>query len=189
MGTTIYYFTGTGNCLKVARDLAAELGDAEVISIAKAINKEIGSPAERIGIIYPVYMFGMPLIVNQFIDKLKNGKDRYIFAIATYGGMAGSALGQTARQLASRGMKLSAGFAVKMPGNYTPLYEAIPTEKQNELFEEERRKIKLITETIKEKRQQKVESSSFLLNLLFSGILYNLLSPKIPVMDKRLLGG
>ncbi len=184
MGTTIFYFTGTGNCLKVARDLAIELGDAEIVSIAKTMNKEIDSLAERIGIVYPVYMFGMPLIVKEFINKLRPGKERYIFAIATYGGTAGDALGQTARQLRSQGLKLSSGFCVKMPGNYTPLYGAIAAEKQNEMFEEERRKIKIIAGTIKEKRQQKVESSSFLINLLFSGVLYNLFSSKIPVMDK-----
>jgi ferredoxin len=184
MSTTIFYFTGTGNCLKVARDLAAELGDAEVISIAKAINKEIDLLTERIGIVYPVYMFGMPLIVKEFIGKLKSGKDKYIFAVATYGGMAGSALGQTARQLTSQGMQLSAGFSVKMPGNYTPLYEAIPLEKQNKLFAEERQRIKAIAETVKEKRQVKIENGPFLLNLFFSGLLYNLFSPKIPLMDR-----
>jgi ferredoxin len=184
MGTTIFYFTGTGNCLKVSRDLAAELGDAEIVNIAKVMHKEIDLSAQRIGIVYPVYMFGMPLIVNKFIDKLKSSEDKYIFAIATYGGMAGSSLGQTARRLASRGMQLSAGFAVKMPGNYTPLYEAIPLEKQNKLFTEEKQRIKAIAETVREKRQVKIKNGPFLLNLFFSGLLYNLFSPKIPVMDK-----
>ena len=54
MKSTLFYFTGTGNCLKVARDLARELGDANIINIAKVMGEELDLSAERIGIIYPV---------------------------------------------------------------------------------------------------------------------------------------
>ena len=96
MKTSLYYFSGTGNCLKVARDLSGKLENAEVISIPKAIsNKQLATDADTIGIIYPVYMWGMPLIVVDFINKLMPKESTYIFAIATYGGMSGSSLLQT----------------------------------------------------------------------------------------------
>ena len=66
MRTVIFYFSGTGNCLKVARDLASELGNTELIPVAKAIKDKAKVLVECIGIIYPVYMFGMPLIVKKF---------------------------------------------------------------------------------------------------------------------------
>ncbi|MEA3560983.1 MAG: EFR1 family ferrodoxin, partial [Candidatus Omnitrophota bacterium] len=148
MRTTIFYFSGTGNCLKVAGDLVSELDDAEIVSIPKVINREIDCSAERIGIVFPVYIFGMPLLVENFIKRLKPEKDKYIFAVATYGGMAADTLGQAARQLKRQGLKLSAGFLVKMPGNYTPLYEAIPVKKQQKIFAAGQQRIKNIARIV-----------------------------------------
>ncbi|MDP2923493.1 MAG: EFR1 family ferrodoxin [Candidatus Omnitrophota bacterium] len=185
MSTTIFYFTGTDNSLKVARDLAKELGDANIISIPKVIDKEFDLSAERIGIIYPVYMFGMPLIVRKFIEKLKTNKNKYIFAIVTYGGMVGNTLGQNVKELATQGLKLSAGFAIRMPGNYTPLYEAVARQKQNKMFAEEAQRIKEIAKAINQKWPHKIAKGNFIANFIFSEIIYNLSSPKIPIMDKK----
>jgi ferredoxin len=182
MKTTIFYFSGTGNSLKVARDLATELGNTEVIPIAEAINRKMDLSAERIGIVFPVYAWGMPLIVVNFLKKLKTAQ--YIYAVATYGRMPGGALKQTANLLKSQGMKLSAGFGIAMPGNYTPLYGAIPVEKQQKMFKKEKDKIKDIAEIVKESRESKIERSFFLINWVFSDLLYRLFSPKIPTMDK-----
>ncbi len=184
MSTTLFYFSGTGNSLKVTRDLAAQLGDTSIISIPKAINSDILINTDVVGVIYPVYMFGMPLIVNRFLQKLKNAEGKYLFAIATCGGMAANALGKTSRELKRQGLKLSAGFIVRMPGNYTPLYEAIPENKQKAMFEEERVRIKDISEIIHQKQICPPEHQVPLLSWLFSGI-YKLGSPRIPSSDKN----
>ncbi|MCX5705192.1 MAG: EFR1 family ferrodoxin [Candidatus Omnitrophica bacterium] len=184
MTTTIFYFTGTGNCLKVARDLAKALDDTKITSISKVLNGEIDLSTDRIGIIYPVYMFGMPLIVSRFIKKLSLAKDKYIFAIATYGGMPGGSLGQTARELKAIGLKLSAGFGIAMPGNYTPLYGAIDKNKQKSMFVKETKRIVEIASIIREKKDAKIEENNFLTNAIFSGLIYKASSPKIPYMDK-----
>lgn len=184
MKTHIFYFSGTGNCLKAARDLANELGDADIISVPKIINQEIDFSAERVGIIFPVYMFGMPLIIVDFIKKLKMEKNKYIFAVATCGGMAADALGQTAKQLKKQGLKLAAGFVISMPGNYTPLYEAVSLEKQKKLFMMERRRIKNIAQIVKESRQYKIEKGPIFFNWIFSGI-YKLGAPRLPNSDKH----
>ncbi|MBN2482622.1 MAG: EFR1 family ferrodoxin [Candidatus Omnitrophica bacterium] len=170
--------------MKVARDLADELGDTQIIAIAGAIDRDINVTSECIGIIYPVYMFGMPLIVSRFIKKMKGGEDKYIFAIATCGGMAANALGQTYRECKRSGIKLSAGFIIPMPGNYTPLYEAIPADKQNALFEKEKKKIKNIVGIIRRKQSHPIEHNSRLTNWLFSGI-YKLGSSQIRSADKN----
>jgi ferredoxin len=183
MSTAIFYFSGTGNCLKVARDLARELGDADIFNIAKVIDKEIDLTADRIGIIYPVYMFGMPLIVTRFVRQLKAAQNKYIFAIATCGGKAANTLKQNAILLKSQGLKLAAGFIIKMPGNYTPLYGAIPLEKQKKMFEKEKQRVKEIAGIVKDNRQYKIEKDAFLLRGLLS-IIYQLMSPKIPFLDK-----
>ncbi|NRV63944.1 flavodoxin [Clostridium beijerinckii] len=35
MNTTIYYFSGTGNSLKVANDLSNQLTDSKIVKISK----------------------------------------------------------------------------------------------------------------------------------------------------------
>lgn len=184
MKTTLFYFTGTGNCLKVARDLAAELGDTDIISIPRVIDKGPDLSAGRIGIIYPVYMFGMPLIVKRFVEKLNPKKDKYIFVIATCGGSAANTLGQNAALLKRRGARLSAGFIIKMPGNYTPLYEAIPPEKQKKMFADEKMRIGEIAELVRNNTRYKTEKDAFLLRWLFA-MIYPAMSPKIPFLDRN----
>ncbi|MEW5757948.1 MAG: EFR1 family ferrodoxin [Candidatus Omnitrophota bacterium] len=185
MKTVIFYFSGTGNCLKVAQDIAAGLKDTEIIAIPKVIDEsEISTKANNVGIIYPVYMFGMPLILSRFIKKLKFNSAQYIFSVATYGGMMGSTLIQTKRELKKQGIKLSAGFGIKMPGNYTPLYGALPLDKQEKMFAKENEKIKLICEIVKASKEAPIEKGLILENLLLSGIIYNVCSPQIPSMDK-----
>ncbi|MFH1879056.1 MAG: EFR1 family ferrodoxin [Candidatus Omnitrophota bacterium] len=82
MKTKIFYFSGTGNCLKTARDLAKELGDPDVVSIPKVINSKIDFSSDCMGIVFPVYMFGMPLIVADFINKMPVEKGKYIYSLS-----------------------------------------------------------------------------------------------------------
>ncbi|MFZ2357142.1 MAG: EFR1 family ferrodoxin [Candidatus Omnitrophota bacterium] len=170
MKITIFYFSGTGNSLKVARDLANELGNTEIIFIPKAMRQGIDLSADRIGLVYPVYMFGLPLVVRDFINQLKTDKSKYIFSVATYGGIAANTLGLNAKLLARQGLKLSAGFLVKMPGNYIPLYEAISREKQDKLFVREQKRIKEIAGVVREGRNRRPEKDAFLFRWLFSYI-------------------
>lgn len=79
----ILYFTGTGNCLYVARQLAGT--DGLTLSIPQLMKKrEFEIEADEIGIVYPVYGHMPPFMVRQFIKqaRLKAG---YKFAILTYG--------------------------------------------------------------------------------------------------------
>lgn len=186
MVTDIFYFSGTGNSLKIARDLAGELGDSRLISIpAVVFEEDVASTAPRVIIVFPVYMFGLPLIVVKFIEKLKVTSGQSIFGVATSGGKPGNALGQMEKLFSAKGVKLAAGFAVKMPGNYTPLYGAVSEEKQKAIFDAAGIKVKKIASAIRDGRASGVEKSSFLANLIFSGIIYKWLSPHIPYMDRR----
>jgi len=144
--TTIFYFTGTGNSLKVARDLAEQLGDAELVAIPQVVDGEIPAASECVGVVFPTYFGGMPLMVRRFLGKMPLGD--YVFAVATAGGMAGASLRQAARILRARGAKLAAAFAVNMPGNYTRFFDADPDEKQQKLFAEEAERVKAIAQAV-----------------------------------------
>ena len=184
MTTGVYYFSGTGNSLKIAKDLAAELRDAELISIARVINSEPKVNYEKIGIVFPVYMWGLPVIVSDFLKKLKDSKS-YFFAVATYGGFPGATIVQAAKLLRANGIKLSSGFTVRMPGNYTPMYGAIPEGKQRKMFEEAEKKVRTIAEFVRSAKTNKLEKSFPLVNWLFSNKFYSFAAPHIHEMDKR----
>lgn len=79
----ILYFTGTGNCLYVARQLGGK--SSELLSIPQLMKQnDIEIEADEIGIVYPIYGHMPPNMVRQFIKKAKL-KANYKFAVLTYG--------------------------------------------------------------------------------------------------------
>lgn len=79
----IFYFTGTGNCLYVARQLADD--NTELLSIPQLINqKELNFEADEIGLVYTIYGHMPPYMVRQFLRQAKL-KANYTFAILTFG--------------------------------------------------------------------------------------------------------
>ena len=111
-------------------------------------------------------------------------RSAYVFGIVTYGGDPGASLLQLDKILKQNGSKLSSGFKVKMPGNYTPLYGAIESEKQKLLFEKEKERISQIADIVKERAFADIEKGFFLFNVL-SKLFYKFSAPKIPAMDKK----
>jgi flavodoxin len=121
MKTVIYYFSGTGNSLAVARDIA-EKTSGKLIFIPSVMDQQIiMTDADVIGIVFPVYfravLGGIPLIIRRFTKKLADISSKYIFAVCTYG-MGPPDFSILSNAIQSRGGKLAAGFAVKMPFPY-----------------------------------------------------------------------
>jgi flavodoxin len=113
MKTHLFYFSATGNSLAVAKDIAAKLTDAQIFSIPKVINQSIDWDVDNLGIIFPVYYLGMPRIVVDFINRIQPDRVKYIFAICTYGGLAGGTLLQTQKLLNAGGLTLNTGFTIQ----------------------------------------------------------------------------
>jgi len=184
MKAEVYYFTGTGNSLKVAKDIAREI-DGELISIPKALSQgTIKINANVAVIVFPVYMWGIPLIIERFVKSIENLNEKPLYAIVTYGGMPAATIHIFEKTLEQYGGKLAAGFAVHMPGNYTPLYGAVAEERQKKLFDKWNKKCKIIAEYIKANKEGKKETNNALINFIFSNVFYNLSVKHIHGMDK-----
>lgn len=179
MNAEIYYFSGSGNSLAVARDLAAKrMG--KLISIPSLMNKDHILPdADVIGIVFPVYyaslgQSGIPLIVGRFIGKLENIGSRYLFAVCTHGGAAGATIENLSRSIHARGGQLAGGFTVKMSNPYSVgeklrylfLHKALEAniqadnEKQRELFAHWKKKLELIDSYIEARKTGTFETRS-----------------------------
>jgi ferredoxin len=181
---TIFYFSGTGNSLQVSKDIASQLGDIEMISIPKIINNsEIEVQSKCIGIIFPVYMWRVPLIVEDFIKKLNVKKSTYVFAVATFGGMAGNALKQLNDLMKDKDAKLNAGFGLNMPGNYIVMYGAQSDKSQIKAFAKEKIKVKQIVEVVKREENYGYERSKLLIDRVIAPIVNKGIN-KIHTKDK-----
>lgn len=186
MSTTIYYFSATGNSLKVARDIADRLGKAAIISISAMKNTKLDFSSETIGIVFPVYIWGIPAIVSRFIENIgATSPQKYIFAIATCKSQPGGALNQLNKKLKKHGLLLSAGFNVKMPGNHIVYYETDSVESQNEKFKAWEKRLSEIVTLIKNHNMCKIESGSLIKRILGTGILHRLITKTFPESDKR----
>jgi ferredoxin/flavodoxin len=149
MNTEIYYFSGTGNSLVVARDIARKI-NAKLIPVASLIkNKVININADIVGIIFPVYYTDLPVIIRNFAKRLNNINNKYIFAICTYGGGIGNSLKSLNQIIHSRGGKLSAKFGVHLPQNGFNK----PFESHSKLFKKWKKKVEAISMNIKLKKR------------------------------------
>ena len=64
----ILYFSGTGNSLYAARRLAELTGD-DVRPLLSLRETPLEKGAEAVGIVFPVYAWGMPRIVERVLRK------------------------------------------------------------------------------------------------------------------------
>jgi Pyruvate/2-oxoacid:ferredoxin oxidoreductase delta subunit len=147
MTTTIYWFSGTGNSFHAAARIGAAL-EAELVPIASP-TAAAGEPADRIGIVFPVYGFGAPAIVMRFIEQMPVKEGSEAFCVATCGGMAGAAVSIVERLLKTRGVTLTAGYVIRMPDNYPPFGGAPRAERSSELNDKAEARIAEIAGSLK----------------------------------------
>jgi hypothetical protein len=94
MGSTIYYFSATGNSLSIALQIAKELGSCATQSMTAAPPDEpAGGPDNPIGFVFPVFYNGLPRLIKRFVEKLVILPETYCFAIINSGGTRANPLG------------------------------------------------------------------------------------------------
>lgn len=127
MKNRIYFFAGTGNSLKAAKDIASTLPECEIVAICRDTDLEVPTGYDRIGFVFPVYFFGLPAMVAEFIRKasLSEKNAKYYFAVATPGGFSGKPIVQLQRLLSEKGIRLAYGKKIRMNANFIVRYGSI----------------------------------------------------------------
>ena len=115
MRNSIFYFTGTGNSLKIAKDLQTRIGSTDLHTIPRGEAKIEG---DVVGFVFPIYFARAPVIVQEFIERAEVGRVDYLFLVANGGGLFGTALKRLAVLLRKRSLTARAGFLISMPGNH-----------------------------------------------------------------------
>ena len=67
----------------------------------------------------------LPVFVREFIQKtdIRLAQNNYVFCVATYGFLQGFVCEDARRELRKKGIGMDAGFSVKMPDNWTPMFD------------------------------------------------------------------
>jgi len=117
MSINVYYFSGSGNSLFVAKELQKRIPDINLIPMVSLLDEErITVEADIVGFVFPVHCTTLPVPVKQFFTKLDVSSNSYLFAVATQGGAPPRLVELHLEELLKeKGHRLNAFFSIKMP--------------------------------------------------------------------------
>jgi ferredoxin len=166
MNSDIYYFSGTGNSLVVARDIAEKI-NGKLIAMSSVMKEEsIKAATDVIGLVFPVFYAtndcGIPLIVARFVRKMENLSSKYIFAVCTCGYMPGTTIENLKKAIEARGGKLAAGFTVRMSS------KKLAEKKQQKMRVKRKKKLDFICEYVNAHREGMFETRGLLRKIVLA---------------------
>lgn len=120
----IYYFTGTGNSLQVARLLAESL-EEELASIPQLPKGPVTCNDALCGVVFPTYAHTFPAMVREFIARLHVHPGAYVFLVPTFGNPQSAGIAERAAADArALGLSVDHSQGVLMGDNWLPGYDA-----------------------------------------------------------------
>ena len=166
MTAEIYYFSGTGNSLAVARDIAKKI-NGKLIAIPSVMKEKSLKPeTDVVGIVFPVYYAtndcGIPLVVGKFVNKLEGISAKYVFAVCTSGYMPGMTIENLKEAILARGGKLAAGFTLRMSS------KNLNERKHREMLIKQKKKVKDICKYVTARKEGRFETRGFLRKILLA---------------------
>jgi len=155
MRVEIYYLSGTGNSLHVAKELQKRITATKLIPIVGLLpHKRIQIEASTIGLIFPVQALGIPVVIRRFLRRARMEKGAYVFAVATREGTVFHGFRQINGLLRRNRQKLSSQFLLTMPTSdprakgYRPPTETTIVDMEQGI----EKKLDVIAQTIRTKR-------------------------------------
>lgn len=190
MKTIIFYFSGTGNSLAVAKGLAKELGECKLISMSKSLkSQEFNFESKKLGFIFPNYFGKVPKLVNRFIEKVNIKDVKYVFSLVTAGGITGVVFRHLNSILQKKNWNINLYSGIVLPGNYIiAFYYAMTNGNEKEkdnMFAHAKIKIKKLADIINNDKNS-IENSDNPFMAAITGLfnIPNNLS-KIEIWDKN----
>jgi ferredoxin len=186
MKNTIYYFSGTGNSLHVAKRIQEKLGDTELIQITSELRDgNVTIEADVLGFVFPVHAWGPPVLVKEFLKSVTIRKPGYLFAVATNGGgLKGleSTLKIFEKSLRKKGCSTNSAFVIRMPSNYITGGSVQSEEEIRKILDAADSKLPEILDTIAERKHISVPGGGFSLK---STVIYPLFAMAANKQDKK----
>ena len=145
----ILYFSGTGNCLAIARAIADATND-DVLPLTQAVRKDL-TAEKRIGLVYPSYDFNVPPAVRTIVPMLRISQQAYVFIIIPCGAQAGNSSWTVRRILESKGIPVAYTHKIRVPDNSAIVFGRNPND-QNWKFTRFASRLQNIIDDIKANR-------------------------------------
>lgn len=160
----ILYFSSTGNTLFIAEQVKKELG-GQIIYLPKYQGN--ASEFDSVILVTPIYSFGMPKHVYEFLPKMDKTKE--LIVIQNYGGMTGGADYFMLKYCQELGLNIKSVYVMKMPENFTVTF-TVPKFYINSILKKSRKKVQIIIEKIKNHdhslpKHKKTKEATYLKNL------------------------
>lgn len=140
----VFYFSGTGNSTFVATTLA-NLLKLKLVFIPDINPSTLEFTQERVVFVFPVYSWGVPPLISQFISDINENfwdgiKDAggYVDCVMTCGDEVGLAPEMIRNDLKKVGINLNSVWSVIMPNNYVllPGFDVDPSELEKRKLKE-----------------------------------------------------
>lgn len=157
----IFCFSGTGNSLYVAKEVSKETNE-EIIRITedelKKNKKYKLKENEKLGFVFPIYWWGMPMIAEKFIKQMSidNVQSHYVYAIATFGLAGNNGMHDLKSILAQKNIYLDSQYEVKMVDNYVVAYDIADKQKQKKILDQASVNVQNIINKIKIEDNNKI---------------------------------
>ena len=90
----IFCYSGTGNCLDMAKNIAKALGDADIIMMRSEPAVTDVTDAQHVGFVFPCYGGGAPTDFLKYARLLKLRRDAYTFGVSQSSSYAGTGLAE-----------------------------------------------------------------------------------------------
>lgn len=158
----IFYFSGTGNTKWAASKTAAALDD-QLIDIAATLKHADSDSTfsyelkddEPVGFFFPVHGWRPPLIVKEFVRRLRiNQSGSYCYVVCTAGDNVGEAVDILEKDLAEVGIKVHSAISLIMPESYVglPFMDVDKPEKEAKKKREADEKLSKFIDDIRQRR-------------------------------------
>lgn len=165
---SIYYFSATGNSLKLSQDIAAAFGGAGLFRMTPSTGIT-ASDSRIVGFIFPVYMGGLPGIVRRFLESYPFRKGVYYFSIGTYYTYKGCAVSVVDKIMSGKGVRLDYGYNLPTVGNCLKEYE-VSSVRRTKILERAELYTSRIIDDLKKGKRKKPFPYCRLSDLLHKGL-------------------
>ncbi len=183
MSTELYYFSGTGNSLHVAKELQKRIPDADLIPIVSLLDKgNIESSGETVGFIFPIHLAMAPAPVIKFLRKLDLKSAKYIFAVATRSGSQHRAFIDLKNVLGKKSKGLDSYFTLNMASNDPKFkgWHQATAEEITDLESEVQNNLEYIHDIVLNEDKNREKDTHFTVHMP----VFSILSLILPILNK-----
>lgn len=179
-GYMVFYFSGTGNSKYIAKRIAKDLNEDLVNIVDCLFNGDVDlsfKEDEKIGIVFPTYYFGPPLIIEEFFKFLEatnilneDINNRYFYIVYNYEATGGGIEFKISNSLKKKNLNLKYISSVKMPNNFSIYYNLPSKEEEQKTLDLAEHKIDSVINEIKERKE--IKANKDLMGRIVSFVMY-----------------